>query len=71
MENLKPAQKKSTMILISCFFGWFGIDRLMMGYSNWWLKLITFGGCLVWALLDIIRIILGSMKMADGRDLEK
>jgi len=42
---------------------------LMMGYSNWWLMLITAGGCGIWALVDFIRIITGSMKMADGRDL--
>ena len=57
------------MILISLFLGGLGIHRLMMGYSNWWLMLITGGGCGIWTLVDFIRIITGSMKMADGRDL--
>jgi len=57
------------MIIISLFLGGLGIDRLMMGYSNWWLKLITLGGCGIWSLIDLIKIITGSMKMADGRDL--
>jgi len=65
----KQLQSKTTMIIISFFLGGLGIDRLMMGYSNWWLKLITLGGCGIWALIDLIRIITGSMKMADGRDL--
>jgi TM2 domain-containing membrane protein YozV len=65
----KPAESKSTMILISFFLGGLGIHRLMMGYSNWWLMLITLGGCGLWALIDFIQIITGSMKMADGRDL--
>lgn len=69
MEEQKQAQSKTTMILISFFLGGFGIHRLMMGYSNWWLMLITLGGCGIWALVDFIRIITGSMKMADGRDL--
>jgi hypothetical protein len=41
-----------------------------MGYSNWWLMPITCGGCVVWAILDLVQIITGKMKMADGRELE-
>ncbi|WP_313383972.1 TM2 domain-containing protein [Chishuiella sp.] len=70
MKELKPLQSKGTMILISFFVGGLGIDRYMLGYSNWWLKLITFGGCGLWSLIDFIRIITGSLKMADGRDLQ-
>jgi len=70
MKELKPLQSKGTMILISFFLGQLGIDRYMLGYSNWWLKLITFGGCGLWSLIDFIRIITGSLKMADGRDLQ-
>lgn len=69
MAEQKQVQSKTTMILISFFLGGLGIHRLMMGYSNWWLMLITAGGCGIWALVDFIRIITGSMKMADGRDL--
>ena len=69
MAEQKPAESKSTMILISFLLGGLGIHRLMMGYSNWWLMLITVGGCGIWALMDFIKIITGSMKMADGRDL--
>ncbi len=65
----KEPQSKTTMILISFFLGGLGIHRYMMGYSNWWLMLITLGGCGIWALIDFIRIITGSMKMADGSDL--
>ncbi len=69
MTEQKPVQSKTTMILVSFFLGGLGIDRLMLGYSNWWVKLITFGGCGIWALIDFIKIITGSLKMADGRDL--
>ena len=65
----KQLQSKTTMIIVSLFLGGLGIDRFMMGYSNWWLKLITLGGCGIWALIDLIKIITGSMKMADGREL--
>lgn len=69
MSTDKPVQQKSTMIIICFFVGGLGIHRLMMGYSNWWLMLITLGGCGIWTLIDFIKIITGSMKMADGRDL--
>jgi hypothetical protein len=42
---------------------------MMMGYSNWWLMLLTAGGCGIWTLVDLVSILTGKMKMADGRDL--
>lgn len=69
MTEQKPTQQKITMIIVCFFLGSLGIHRLMMGYSNWWLMLITFGGCGIWTLIDLIKLITGSMKMADGRDL--
>lgn len=69
MAILKPVQSKTTMILVCLFLGGIGLHRLMMGYSNWWLMLITLGGCGIWSLIDLIKLITGSMKMSDGRDL--
>lgn len=69
MSEQKPVQSKTTMILLSFFLGALGIHRLMMGYKNWWLMPLTAGGCGIWALIDFIKIITGSLKMADGRDL--
>lgn len=65
----KPVQSKIVMALVCWFLGSLGIHRLMMGYSNWWLMLITLGGCGIWTLIDLIKILTGSLKMADGRDL--
>lgn len=69
MAEQKPIQSKTTMTLICFFLGGLGIHRLMMGYSNWWLMLITLGGCGIWTLIDFIKILTGGMKMADGREL--
>jgi TM2 domain-containing membrane protein YozV len=69
MAEQKEVQSKTTMIIVCWLLGTLGIHRLMMGYSNWWLMLITAGGCGIWALIDLIKIITGGMKMADGRDL--
>jgi TM2 domain-containing membrane protein YozV len=70
MTEQKPAQKKMIMALICWFAGSLGIHRLMMGYSNWWLMLLTLGGCGIWTLIDLIQILTGKMGMADGRPLE-
>jgi hypothetical protein len=69
MNSITPVQSKAKMILASLFLGIFGIHRLYMGYSNWWLMLITGGELGIWALLDFVNIINGTMVMADGRDL--
>jgi len=69
MSEEKQVQSKITMIIVCWLLGGLGIHRLMMGYSNWWLMLITLGGCGIWTLIDLIQIATGSMKMADGRDL--
>jgi TM2 domain-containing membrane protein YozV len=65
----QPAQSKVVMLLVCWFLGVFGVHRLMMGYKNWWLMLITFGGLGLWTLYDFIMIAMGNMKMADGSEL--
>lgn len=69
MGDQKPVQSKVTMLVVCFFLGSFGIHRLMMGYGNWWLMLITLGGLGIWTLYDLIMIAMGNMKMADGREL--
>jgi hypothetical protein len=66
----KKVQSKMTMALVCWILGTWGVHRYMMGYSNWWMMLLTGGGCGIWALIDLISILTGKMKMADGRDLE-
>jgi TM2 domain-containing membrane protein YozV len=69
MAEEKPVQPKTTMIIVCLFLGGLGIHRLMMGYPNWWVQLLTLGGCGIWALIDLVNIIQGKMGMADGREL--
>ena len=65
----KKVQQKTMMIIICLLAGGLGIHRFLMGYSNWWLMLITLGGCGLWTLYDLMMIITGKMNMADGREL--
>lgn len=70
MAEQKPAQSKTTMALICFFLGHFGIHRFMMGYKGIGiLMILTCGCCFILTLVDFIRILMGSLKMADGRDL--
>ena len=59
-------------VLISLFVGWLGIDRFYLGYTGLGiLKLITCGGFGIWALIDLILILLGNLPDAQGRPLRR
>lgn len=57
--------------LLSYFLGIFGVDRFYLGYTGLGIaKLLTLGGCGVWALVDWILIFAGATKDAQGRALK-
>ena len=61
-----------TALLLSIFLGGLGIDRFYLGYTGLGIvKLITAGGCGIWAIIDIILIAMGKMTDAAGNPLEK
>ena len=58
--------------LLSWLVGLWGIDRFYLGYTGLGiLKLITLGGCGIWALIDLILIVIGSLPDAQGRPLRR
>ena len=60
----------STAVLLALFLGGLGIDRFYLGYTGLGVaKLLTFGGCGVWSLIDFIMIAMRSVKAADGTPL--
>jgi len=64
-----PAGGKSQLIaLILCFVaGVLGIHRFYLGYIGIGvIQLLTAGGCGIWALIDLIMIIMGKLEPADG-----
>jgi hypothetical protein len=57
-------------LLLSFFLGAFGVDRFYLGYTGLGVaKLLTLGGCGVWALADFILIALKKVPDADGLPL--
>ena len=64
-------ESKTTAIILSVLVGSLGVDRFYLGYTGLGiLKLLTCGGLGIWTLIDLIRICTGSLKAADGSELQ-
>ena len=61
---------KLTAILLCFFLGSLGIHRFYLGYTLIGvIQLLTFGGLLIWVIVDLIRLIIGSLKDYEDNDL--
>ncbi|MCF8588246.1 NINE protein [Gordonia liuliyuniae] len=59
-----------TALLLSVFLGGLGIDRFYLGYTGLGVaKLVTLGGCGIWALIDLVLIAMRNVPDVDGRAL--
>lgn len=71
--TVDQSDSKSFLVtaMLSFFLGGLGIDRFYLGkIGTGVLKLITSGGFLIWALVDLILILTGNMKDKAGRPLQ-
>lgn len=59
-----------TAMLLSFFLGGLGVDRFYLGYSGIGVaKLLTLGGCGIWALVDFILIAMRNVPDSNGLPL--
>ncbi|MDR1002111.1 MAG: TM2 domain-containing protein [Oscillospiraceae bacterium] len=65
-------KSKTVAALLAIFLGGLGIDRFYLGYTGMGvLKLLTLGGFGVITFIDVVRILVGSLKPKDGEYAEK
>ena len=63
----KEEKSWGMVFAISFFAGWFGIDRLYLGFTTLGvLKLVTLGGFGLWWLIDLILLLANQMRDVDG-----
>ena len=66
----KSDKQKVVAALLCWFLGSFGIHRFYLGHTGIGvIQILTFGGCGIWVLIDLIMILTGSLKDVDGREL--
>ena len=59
-----------TTLLLSFFLGSLGVDRFYLGQTGLGIgKLLTFGGCGIWTLIDFILIAMRKVTDSDGNPL--
>lgn len=69
-----PSGQKEWIValILSVLLGYFGVDRFYLGHiALGVLKLVTFGGCGIWWLIDVVLIAVGAVRDDRGRPLVK
>jgi len=65
-----PTKSRTVTFILAWLLGGLGIDRFYLGYTGLGIvKLLTFGGCGIWSLVDVILVGTGGMKDAQGNSL--
>jgi TM2 domain-containing membrane protein YozV len=63
--------RRDVALQLAVFLGPLGADRFYLGYVGLGLlKLLTFGGCTVFAMFDVVLLATGWLTPADGSDLQ-
>jgi len=66
-----PQRSQAVTYLLAAFLGTFGADRFYLGQTGLGIaKLITCGGCGIWALVDVILAGMAHQRDVDGNSLQ-
>jgi TM2 domain-containing membrane protein YozV len=69
MNQANVSPKSRLVALLLCFFlGALGAHRFYVGkIGTGVLMLLTFGGCGIWYLIDLVMVIVGAFRDREGR----
>ena len=68
--GVKSDKQKIVAALLCFFLGYLGVARFYLGHTGVGIvQLFTFGGCGIWTIIDLIMILTGGLKDAQGREL--
>jgi len=67
MAGEKSEKNGLTVLLLCIFLGGLGVHRFFVGKTGTGVaQLLTLGGCGIWALIDLIMIVMGKFTDNDG-----
>ncbi len=71
MSEQVSSQNGIVVLILAILLGPLGVHRFMVGkIGTGVLMLLTFGGFGIWALIDVIMIIIGAFTDADGNKIK-
>lgn len=70
-NNQNKDERWLACLLLCIFLGPFGVHRFYVGkIGTGIIQLLTFGGCGIWYIIDLVMIVIGNFRDASGNVIE-